>query len=42
MLIFYKKALQAHIRQFKIYAGLQYVDGDLNWASWTLGTGVYF
>lgn len=38
----YEVRLQAHIKQFKIYAGLQYLDEDFNWASWSLGTGVYF
>ncbi len=39
---FYQARLQAHMKQFLIYAGLHFVDGDFNWTSWSLGTGVYF
>lgn len=39
---FYDVRLQYHLKQFLIYGGMQRVGGEVDWTSWSVGTGIYF
>jgi len=38
----YDLRLQTHHKLLTVYAGLNFLDGDFDWISWTLGAGFHF
>ncbi|MEM9824123.1 MAG: hypothetical protein AAF985_23760 [Bacteroidota bacterium] len=38
----YDIRVQTHHKQFTVYAGLNILDGDFDWLSWSLGAGIHF